>query len=436
MSLRRTTIITLAALLTLVAVVAGLVSYWIAGREANDFLDLQLRQVAQLVGTAVPVGGLLPPHDSEDDLIVEIRFTDQRAAVCTSAPCRFPPAGETGFSDLSVAGHVWRVFALALPDRTVQVGQYHEVRREMAQGAAIAALLPLLLMIPAVWILVDTVLRRAFRRLEAVAGAIAARDAADVTPIPEGQVPTEVRPLVGAMNGLLARLRVLMDQQRAFVADAAHQLRTPLAALTLEVGSLRAAGDGDVPAERLAFVEAAVRRASGLVSQLLRLARQEAGPRRARVPVPLAEVVRETIGALAPLAIARGIDLGLVAEVEMDAMGDREDFRTLVETLLDNALRYTPEGGTVDVEMRATAEGPLILVLDTGPGIPADALPRLFERFFRVEGQEAEGSGLGLAIADLIARRHEITLELVNRRDRRGVAARMQFPAGTSLSRP
>jgi signal transduction histidine kinase len=229
------------------------------------------------------------------------------------------------------------------------------------------------------------------------------------------------------MNGLLARLRVLMRQQQAFVADAAHQLRTPLAALTLEVGNLRAAGEAAPAAERLAFVEAAVRRASGLVGQLLRLARQEAGPARSRVPVPLAGVVRETIGALAPLAIARGIDLGLAAEVEIDALGDREDFRTLLETLLDNALRYTPEGGTVDVEMRATPEGPLILVLDTGPGIPPEALPRLFERFFRVEGQEAEGSGLGLSIADLIARRHGITLALANRSDRRGIEARLQF---------
>ncbi|MER2507159.1 MAG: ATP-binding protein [Amaricoccus sp.] len=436
MSLRRATILTLATLLTVVGVVAGLASYWIAGREANEFLDLQLRQMAQLVGNAERLAGKLPPHDGEDDLIVEIRFADGRAQVCAPAACRFPPAGETGFSDLSVAGNIWRVFALALPDRTVQVGQRHEVRREMAQGAAIAALLPLLLLIPMVWIVVDVVLRRTFRRLEAVTGVIAARDAADVTPIPESQVLVEVRPLVSAMNGLLARLRALMDQQRAFVSDAAHQLRTPLAALTLEIGNLRTAGDDGMREERLAFVEAAVRRASGLVGQLLRLARQEAGPRRASARVPLAEVVRETIGALAPLAIARGIDLGLVAELEADILGDREDFRTLIETLLDNAVRYTPEGGTVDVEMRATPEGPLIRVLDTGPGIPADALPRLFERFFRVDGQEAEGSGLGLAIADLIARRHGITLDLTNRTDRRGVEARMRFRQDKPLSRP
>lgn len=349
MSLRRTTILTLAALLTLVALVAGLASYLIAGHEANGFLDMQLRQVAAFVAGAGPdlAAGDLPPHDGEDDFVVEIRFADGRPPVCQPAACRFPAPAGPGFAEARAAGHDWRVFTLALPDRTVQVGQRLEVRREMASSAALAALLPLLLAIPILWIVVDAVLRAAFRRLSRVTAAIGARGATDTAAIPLDHLPAEIRPLVAAMNGLLDRLRRLMDQQRAFVADAAHQLRTPLAALTLEVGNLRAGapasdGAGD---DRLAFVEAAVRRASALVSQLLRLARQEAGPPRARVPVPLAEVVAETIGALAPLAIDRGIDLGLVAAVEAEAPGDREDFRTLVETVLDNAIRYTAPGG-------------------------------------------------------------------------------------------
>lgn len=428
MSLRRATILTLAGLLTVVALVAGLASWLIAAREANEFLDFQLRQVAALVATAGPglAAGDLPPHDGEDDFVVEIRFADDRAAVCLPAACRFPDTPEPGFAEVRAAGHGWRVFTLVLPDRTVQVGQRLEVRREMASGAALAALLPLLLAIPILWLVVDAVLRTAFRRLARVTAAIGARGATETAAIPLDHVPAEVQPLVVAMNGLLDRLRRLMDQQRTFVADAAHQLRTPLAALTLEVGNLRAeAPPGD---DRFAFVEAAVRRASALVSQLLRLARQEAGPPRARVPVPLAPVVAETIGTLAPLAIDRGIDLGLVASVEADAPGDREDFRTLVEIVLENALRYTPAGGTVDVAMRATAAGTEVVIRDSGPGIPPDALPRVFERFFRVEGREAEGSGLGLAIADLIALRHGVRLSLANR-PTGGLEARLRFPA-------
>lgn len=428
MSLKRTTILTLAALLTLVAAVAGLASYWIAGREANEFLDLQLRQVARFVAqgeTGFAPGSELPPHDHEDDFVIEIRFADGRPEVCLPAPCRFAQAATEGFSEFRAAGHGWRVFALALPDRTVLVGQQREVRREMAASAALAALLPLLLAIPVVWLVVDRVLRRTFGRLARVTTAIGARDATDTGAIPLEDVPAEVRPLVLAMNGLLDRLRRLMDQQRAFVADAPHQLRTPLAALTLEVGNLRAeAGPGDA---RLAFVEAAVRRASALVSQLLRLARQEATPARPRQAVPLDAVARETIGAFAPLAIDRGIDLGLVASVAAEASGDREDFRALIEIVLENALRYTPRGGTVDVEMREGAGATEILIRDTGPGIPPHLLPRVFERFFRVEGGEAEGSGLGLAIADLIAARHGVSLALRDRAEG-GLEARLVFP--------
>jgi two-component system OmpR family sensor kinase len=427
-SLRRATLATLAALLTAVGVLAGLASYSIAAREANAFLDLQLRQVARLVGDGGPLAEALPPHDVEDDLVVEIGFPDGRPGLCAPGPCRFPEEAGAGFATLSAAGHSWRVFTLARPDRTVRVGQRTEVRREMASGAALAAVLPMLIAIPVLWIVVDLVLRRAFRRLARVTAEIAARDGSDVSPIPTDHVPVEIRPLVGAMNGQLARLRALMDQRRAFVADAAHQLRTPLAALTLELGNLRAASGGAAPSDRLDFVEAAARRASALVAQLLRLAREESGTPRAHGPVPLAEVVIDTIGALAPLAIARRIDLGLVGSVEATVTGDREDFRGLLEALLENAVRYTPEGGTVDVETRAEPGGVAVLVRDTGPGIPAEDLPRIFERFFRVEGREVEGSGLGLAIAEVIARRHGITLSIVNRAEGPGAEARVFFP--------
>lgn len=428
-SLRRATISTLVVLLTIVGVLAGLASYWIAAKVANEFLDLQLREVAQIAGTATPLADGLPLHDIEDDLVIEIRFIDGRPAFCAPAPCRFPKRPEVGVTDIAAGGYSWRVFTLVLPDRTIQAGQRIEVRREMASGAALAAVLPMLLLIPVLWIVVDLVLRRAFRRVSQVAAEIAARDGSDVSLIPMDHVPAEMRLLVLAMNGLLARMRTLIDQQRAFVADAAHQLRTPLTALMLELENLRTARSGPVAAESLDFFEAAARRASALVAQLLRLARQEADARRGHEEVDLAEVVVATIGALAPLAISRRIDLGLLAKVEATVSGDREDFRALLETVLDNAVRYTPEGGTVDVEMRAEETGVAVFVRDTGPGIPAEALPRLFERFFRVEGQEAEGSGLGLAIADLIACRHGLHLSISNRADFQGTEVRLLFPA-------
>jgi two-component system, OmpR family, sensor kinase len=430
MSLTRTTILTLAALLTCVGLFAGGASYWISAREANEFLDLLLRQVAEVVGNGDPTAttAALPPHDNEDELVVEVRFHDGRPAICLAHPCWFKPVSETGFSDLNDPSGSWRVFSLVTPDRTVQVGQRQQVRSEIASGAAIASLLPILLLIPIMWIVVGAVLRRTFGRLAQVTREIAGRDASDVAPIPYARVPAEVQPLVQAMDGLLARLRHLMDQQRGFVADAAHQLRTPLAALTLELGNLRSSGEGPAAVERLAFVEAAARRATGLVTQLLRLARQEAGTRREPAVVALREVVLETIETLAPLAIDRQIDLGLVAAVDAYALGDREDLRTLLDILVDNAVRYTPAGGEVDVEMREDRRGTAICVRDTGPGIPPEVMPRIFERFFRVEEWSAEGTGLGLAIAELIASRHGITLTIANRTDRSGIEARVLVP--------
>lgn len=230
MSLRRTTLLTLAGLLTMVGLIAALVSYWLAGREANAFLDLQLRQVAGFVAATETnlTAGVMPPHDREDDFVVETRFADHRPDVCLPAPCRFPQKPTPGFAEMRAGGHAWRVFALALPDRTVQVGQQIDVRREMATSAAIAALLPLLFAIPVVWLVISLVLGRAFRRLARLTEEIGGRDATDTTAIALDHAPSEVRPLLVAMNGLLARLRGLMDQQRDFVADAAHQLRTPL----------------------------------------------------------------------------------------------------------------------------------------------------------------------------------------------------------------
>jgi len=246
-------------------------------------------------------------------------------------------------------------------------------------------------------------------------------------------VPSEIVPLVASFNTLLRRLRDAFATQRRFVQDAAHELRTPIAAIGLQMENMR--NDMNCPAaeDRFMQLEAGVRRAQRLVDQLLRLSRQEAAGADGPAIVDLRTQLRESMSTLIGLADQRNIDLGFVG-AEADgapiplhcAAGD---LRSLLDNLIENALRYTPEGGVVDVRLLQQEGRVAVEVVDTGPGIPQDMLPRVFDRFFRVPGNGANGSGLGLAIARAAAQRAGLLLTLRNREDRSGLIARIEAAA-------
>lgn len=431
-SLRRVTRLSLALLLTVVGLVGAAVAYVSARVEASEFLDLQQQQIARYVGDlgfVVPQSAALPPHDAEDDYVVEVSYHDGRPMRSSNPRVRIPDSPVTGFTEFTERRTVWRVFSLVSSERTVQIAQQTAVRRELATEASLRAALPLIVAIPLSWLLLELVVARIFAPLLRVADGIAGRDAADTTPIPTDQVPDEALPLVQAMNNLLARLRAEMMRQRAFLSDAAHELRTPLTALTLQIANLRRVTADPAVAERLDDLEAGAHRAAALANQLLRLARYDspAGPP-PRDPVGLDELATDVVAGLIPLAESRGVDLGLTERRPASAIGSAADFRTMIEVLVDNAVRYTAEGGTVDVAVAATAAGPRVVVQDSGPGVPTEHLPRLQERFFRGPDAEVEGSGLGLAIARTIADRHGVGLTLANRDGAPGFVATLTFP--------
>lgn len=218
--------------------------------------------------------------------------------------------------------------------------------------------------------------------------------------------------MVAELNALLQRLAEAMDAQRRFVADAAHELRSPLTALQLQVGLVSRAGDPAARREALEALDAGVRRASRLVEQLLTLEQlgAESGPPAG--PVPLAEVVGEVFAGLEPLAEAKRIELRLAEMAPAIVRGREGALRTLVRSLADNAIRYTPEGGSVSVAVRNGPSGPVLELSDSGPGIPPAERERVFDRFYRVPGSSADGSGLGLSIAKRIADAHAATIEL------------------------
>jgi two-component system OmpR family sensor kinase/two-component system sensor histidine kinase QseC len=433
MSLRRTFRLWLTVLLLLIGLITAVASYLLAGYEAADYLDNQLRQVALYVRD-LPGGPRIdataaPPHDPEDDFVVQV-WDAAGVPLMESGPAiPIPRAALAGFSEVELQGEEYRVYTAIDPQRTVQVSQQLEVREELAADASLRATIPIALLIPLSWLVLNWLIGRIIGRLDRVAAQVAEREAGGIDPIPTAEAPVEILPLVSAMNALVQRLQAALAQQRRFVADAAHELRTPLAAISLQVNNLKAAaGNDDELIRRIADLEAGSHRASALVGQLLRLARFESAA--AAEPdqrIALLPLVMDSLGRFAPLAERRAIDLGLGEGSALAVEGAEAEVRTLIDNLLDNAIRYTPEGGTVDVILRSDGDLPVLEVRDTGPGIPEATLPRVFGRFFRAAPPDTEGSGLGLSIAKAAADRNQIGLALRNRTDRSGLCAILRF---------
>jgi two-component system OmpR family sensor kinase len=343
---------------------------------------------------------------------------------------RLPQRAVLGFSNLKANGTTYRVFSIQTNNQTVQVAQDLAVRRNMAGNLALRTLGPIAVMMPILMLVVWWVVSGSLEPVARVRSQVASRQADDLSPVSEAGLPDEVRPLVHELNLLFGRVRTAFDAQQHFVADAAHELRTPLAALRLQAQSLDRAADPEARKVAVGRLTAGIDRATRLVEQLLVLARQEASAANGAVtrPVDLAELARRTVGDLVGLAQAKEVDLGLQHADSACIDGQPDALHILLRNLVENAVKYTPGGGTVDIAVRADQERATISVEDSGPGIPPEERERVFDRFYRVAGSEAAGSGLGLAIIKAIADRHGATLTLDKSERLGGLAASVSFP--------
>ncbi len=432
-SLKRQLIGWLSGLLALVAVFAGIVAYSLMREDTSSFLDRQL----QLVAGSIDEGSRFDtmqadfltanPQKKNKELVLQV-WLGQSATARTSRPGFDLPRGKTtGFSHGWLHEKKWRIYTIVYPDRTVQVSQSVDVRHDIAKKTAALSLVPFAVLIPLSWLIISIGVGRILKPLGAMAEALTKRDAFCTTPLPAEDVPEEISPLIGAMNTLLLRLRETLELQRHFISDAAHELRTPLAALQLQIDSLF---QDCPPADfesRIGALKSGVRRASHLVNQLLKMARHEAKKETLRAEIDLASFVKTRIADFIPVAEKRGIDLGMVRDESVSIQANADDLRNLIDNLLDNAVRYAFANGRVDVSVAASAHQAVIEIVDTGPGIPEHLLSSVFDRFFRVAGQEAEGSGIGLSIAKTIADRESATITLTNRTDRKGLKAAIHF---------
>jgi len=361
-------------------------------------------------------------------LIVQI-WDGQGSLLTSSYPSLAVPLQTTdGFSDVKVGSQRWRVYTMHGAGRTVQSIQNLEFRAMVINKQAFTTGLPIALLMPiSAWILWFGACR-AMGKLEALARAVSAQDENTLRELPTQGVPSEISPFVIAVNRLLTRLRDAFASQRRFVQDAAHELRTPITAMTLQLENLKACPMDAETAVQVSQFEAGLKRTKRLIEQLLRLARQEA-PQKADAAsnVDLAPFLQELISDLMPCADHRDIDIGLSVDINANVRANPHELRSLLHNLLDNACRYTPEHGVVDVRLFADSGKVVVEIVDSGPGIPPDLLPRVYDRFFRIEGSDTEGSGLGLAIAKHAAERNRIDLHLDNRIERSGLVARVTF---------
>ena len=408
-SIRARLLVALMILVAIISLLAAGVTYRRVLNETSTLFDYQLRQMALSLRSQISLAPRIevPPDQGDADFVVQI-WDVFGARTYLSRP-GLPLINQTilGYADLSLRGEAWRAYGLLTADGVIQIAQPARVRQGLARAAAARVVVPLILLLPIMIGAVAWIVNRGLLPLRFVTTEVQRRDMSSLTPLGTDNLPREIEPLVGELNRLLERLQRAFSAQRAFISDAAHELRSPLTALRLQLQLLDRAPDEAARVEARGRLGAAIERAIHLVEQLLALARSE--PQEAAFgiePVDLSAAAADGVRDTHDLALARNIDLGLEAAAQVKILGDREALRTLVRNLVDNAVRYTPPRGSVQVRTRADRNQALLEIIDTGPGIPPGDRERVFDRFYRRAAAQESGTGLGLAIVKAIADRH------------------------------
>jgi signal transduction histidine kinase len=436
-SLRTRLLVFLLALAAVVAAIVAVVTYRTVLAETDTLFDYHLRQMA----LSLRDQGAIAPDDrvalADDalDYVIQV-WSGEGAVTYSSRPTQgLPQIAVLGYADVAIDGKRWRVFSTAARGRVIQVGQPLAVREGLAAEAAWRSVAPLAIAAPLVALLVGWLIGVSLTPLNRLVADVRRRGAGLLEPLNSTGLPTEIAPLVGALNALLARLQSAFDAQRSFVADAAHELRSPLTALKLQLDLLKGAPDDAARTSAIDQLGAGMERLRHLVEQLLVMARVEpGGAPLVLAEVDLAEVVRLAASDTVPLAAAQFTDIELDAPQPVLVRGDANALRILVRNLLDNAVRYAGDHARVAVQVLDSHEavgGALLRIDDSGPGIPPQEREHVFDRFYRRESGATTGSGLGLAIVRTIAESHGARI-ILDTAPLGGLRVELRFPASAS----
>lgn len=415
---------------------------WVDARhELDELLDSHLAQAAALL--------VVQQADLDDDRQVDaptlhryaprvafLVFHDGQLVLRSANAPAWPGAGagkdfERGFRTLRVRGADWRVFATHGAERDVQVyvGERMDSRSSILRAVLRSAAWPMLLALPLLGLAVWWAVARGVAPLRRLGRTLAGRAADDLQPVALGGAPSEMAPMVAALNGLFERIAALLDSERRFTADAAHELRTPIAAIRAQAQVALAEADDERRRHALRNTLAGCDRATRLVEQLLTLSRLEADAARGGTRVDFAAVARSAAAEVAPAALARGQVLEVDADERSVVLGDEVLLHVLVRNLVDNAARYGPPGARITVRVGPEGGRIALAVEDSGPGLADADLARLGQRFFRVAGSEASGSGLGWSIVRRIADLHSARVLVERSAALGGLAVRVSLAA-------
>jgi two-component system OmpR family sensor kinase len=433
-SLRARLFVGLTAIILLAGAVGGVFAYIWAFDEAIEMQDSILIQIGSLLQSgSVKSDQSLRGVDADAE--VEIMELGTATAPRGSAEDRQLWRLQDGLHVVTYTGRSMRVLLLTWPDGSrFAVAQRTAIRDEIARDMALRTLLPIAALIPCLLLVTALVIARSLRPMVRLAGDLDLRRADEITPLPLADMPSELHPFIASINGLLERMKLMMDQQRRFIADAAHELRTPITALSLQAENLAPVDLPEEARQRLAALQEGMRRTKHLLEQLLALARHEASPSSEVALVPLDRTVKDLVADVLPDAARKGIDLGFEMIEPLATRGEPVMIATMIRNLLDNAVRFTPRGGRVDVGVYREGSEAVVQIEDSGPGIPPADIGRIFEPFFRGSRPSEDGTGLGLSIVKRIVDRLDgsVVLENISGAGQTGLRATVRLLAAVA----
>jgi len=419
----------LTAIIVVTGAIGGTFAYMWAYSEAIEMQDSVLIQIGTFalsssIRQSQPVNGV----DAESEIaIVELGGTPRG-----SAEDRRLWGLRDGLHNDVYQGHQVRVLLRTRPDGSrFAVMQRTDIRTEIAGDMALRTLLPIAALVPCLMLVTAFVIARSFRPMLRLADDLDARKADDVGELAAAGAPSELQPFLASINGQLGRMRAMMDRQRRFIADAAHELRTPITALSLQAENLNPIEMPPAARDRLVALKSGMRRTKHLLEQLLAVAREDAVPAAVSEMVYLDKIAKGVVADLLPEAAARNVDLGFAIAETVAVAGEPLSLISAIRNLVENAVKFTPDGGSVDLGVYREDRMAVVQIEDTGPGISPQDLDRIFEPFVRAREAAGDGSGLGLSIVKRIVDRSggAITIENIAGAERSGLRVTVKLPA-------